>query len=118
MQMHRTVHMLLSASIIALGSTTAYAQDAQPSAQGPAAAEAPADQAIADEPAEADQTIVVTARKREETLQDVPIAVTAVSGDLIERRGFTQIKDVAQLTPSLNVNGDSVGRVFVAIRGV
>jgi iron complex outermembrane receptor protein len=64
------------------------------------------------------EEIVVTARKREESLQDVPIAVTAVTGETIERRGFTQIKEVAQLTPSLNVNGDSVGRVFVAIRGV
>jgi len=65
-----------------------------------------------------DQAIIVTARKREERLQNVPVAVTAVSGDVIERRGFQQIKDVAQLTPSLDTNSDSAGRVFIAIRGI
>lgn len=64
------------------------------------------------------QDIVVTARKRAENLKDVPIAVTAVSGDEIEKRGLVSVKDVAQLTPSLNVNSDGAGRVFVAIRGV
>jgi iron complex outermembrane receptor protein len=62
--------------------------------------------------------IVVTARKREETLQDVPVAATAISGDLVEKRGLASIKDIATLTPGLNVNGDAAGRAFVAIRGV
>ena len=65
-----------------------------------------------------EQEIVVTARKREESLQDVPVAVTAVTGETIEKRGLTQVKEVAQLTPSLNVNSDGVGRVFIAVRGV
>ena len=64
------------------------------------------------------QEIVVTARKREERLKDIPIAATAISGDVIQKRGLVSIKDVAQLTPSLNVNSDGAGRVFVAIRGV
>ena len=114
--MYRTVHMLLSASAIALGSTTAIAQDVEPAAQEPTQAETEA--ATAEQPAEGDQTIVVTARKREERLQDVPVAVTAITGELIEKRGLVQIKDVAALTPSLNVNSDSVGRVFLAVRGV
>jgi iron complex outermembrane receptor protein len=110
--------MLLSASAIALGTTSAYGQDAVAPAAAPQAAaeEAPAPSDAA-EP-ENDQAIVVTARKRTEVIQDVPVAVTAVSGDTIEKRGLTQIKDVAQLTPSLNVNSDGVGRVFIAVRGV
>jgi iron complex outermembrane receptor protein len=83
------------------------ATEAAPAAQDAAAAEP-----------ENDQAIVVTARKRSEVLQDVPVAVTAVTGETIEKRGLTQIKDVAQLTPSLNVNSDGVGRVFLAVRGV
>ena len=113
--MHRTVHMLLSASVIALGSTTAYAQDTAAPAEQPAA-EAPAEPATAE--AEGDQTIVVTARKREESLKDVPVAATALSGDLIEKRGYVAVKDVAQQTPSLNINSDGAGRAFVSIRGV
>lgn len=110
--------MLLASTAIALA-TPAIAQDQAPA---PAATTKP----TAGEPAAApaqeaqpgDQAIVVTARKREETLQNVPVAVTAVSGDVIERRGLRQIKDVAQLTPSLNTNSDSTGRVFIAIRGI
>jgi iron complex outermembrane receptor protein len=53
--------------------------------------------------AETDE-IVVTTRKREENLQDVPIAVTAISGDFIERAGVRDLRDIAQLDPSLSVN--------------
>ena len=109
--------MLLAGTAIALA-TPALAQDQTPAPDQPQSEQttpAPAGVAPA---APQEQEIVVTARKREETLQDVPVAVTAVTGETIERRGFTQIKEVAQLTPSLNVNGDSVGRVFIAIRGV
>src|SRR6478609_6665310 len=79
------------------------------------AAPAPAGAAPA---AAQEQEIVVTARKREERLKDIPVAATAISGEVIERRGLVSIKDVAKLTPSLNVNSDGAGRVFVAIRGV
>ena len=65
-----------------------------------------------------DQEIVVTARKREESLKDVPVAATAITGDVIEKRGFTSVKDVAQLTPSLNINSDGAGRAFISVRGV
>lgn len=71
-----------------------------------------------EEGAESSGDIVVTARKREESLKDVPVAATAISGDEIERRGFTAVREVAQLTPSLNINSDGAGRAFVSIRGV
>jgi iron complex outermembrane receptor protein len=115
--MHRSLQLLLSASAIAVGSTAAHGQDNTTGTTQPPAAQAATGTAAVDEP-EGDQTIVVTARKREENLQDVPVAVTAVTGETIEKRGLVQIKDVAALTPSLNVNSDSVGRVFIAVRGV
>ena len=62
--------------------------------------------------------VIVTARKREERLQDVPIAVTAVSGETLEREQINVIKDVAGLTPGLNISSDAVGRAFMSIRGV
>lgn len=62
--------------------------------------------------------VVVTARKREERLQDVPIAVTAVTGETLEREQINVIKDVAALTPGLNISSDAVGRAFMSIRGV
>lgn len=65
-----------------------------------------------------EQEIVVTARKRQETLKNVPVAATAITGDTIEKRGLTSVKEVAALTPSLNINSDGAGRAFIAIRGV
>jgi iron complex outermembrane receptor protein len=65
-----------------------------------------------------DADIVVTARKRSETLLNVPGSVSSVSGDTIERRGLNSVREVAALTPGLNVNSDGAGRAFVAIRGV
>ncbi|WP_148274843.1 TonB-dependent receptor [Novosphingobium sp. PP1Y] len=62
--------------------------------------------------------IVVTARKRTETLKDVPVAATAVTGDIIEKRGLSSVRDIASLTPGLNINSDGGGRAFIAIRGV
>ena len=50
------------------------------------------------------ETIVVTAQKKEERLQDVPIAVTAVTGETLEREQINLVKDVAALTPGLNIS--------------
>jgi outer membrane receptor protein involved in Fe transport len=45
------------------------------------------------------EEIVVTARKREESLQDVPVSVTAFSASDLERRGFSGLDDIAAATP-------------------
>lgn len=62
--------------------------------------------------------VVVTARKREETLLDVPVAATAFTGALLESRGINSVREAATLTPGLNINSDGAGRAFVSIRGV
>ena len=62
--------------------------------------------------------LVVVARKREERLQDVPISVSAVTAETLETQQIYAVKDIAAITPSLNINSDSVGRAFISIRGV
>ncbi|MEA3011637.1 MAG: iron complex outerrane recepter protein [Sphingomonadales bacterium] len=47
--------------------------------------------------------IVVTARRREESLQNVPIAVTAFSGEALERQGATDITDLNDTTPNVTL---------------
>lgn len=47
--------------------------------------------------------IVVTATKREQTLQDVPVAVSVTSGETIERAQIRDLKDLQTLVPSLRV---------------
>lgn len=50
------------------------------------------------------EEIIVTATKRAEDLQDIPIAVTALSETTLREAGVENIADVAQLVPSLTVN--------------
>ena len=47
------------------------------------------------------EDIIVTARKREERLQDVPVAISALSGDSLRQRGAFDIKAVASLSPGV-----------------
>lgn len=52
--------------------------------------------------------IVVTARKREERLLDIPIAVTALSSEQIERAGIENLADVARFTPGFTFSDTAV----------
>jgi iron complex outermembrane recepter protein len=65
--------------------------------------------------------IVVTARKREENVQDVPIAVTALSGAALEARGIGSVTELARVTPNLQFTpgqGGNSGAIAPFIRGV
>jgi iron complex outermembrane receptor protein len=64
------------------------------------------------------EQITVTARKRDESLLDVPISISAVSEETMARNSMRSIADVAPTVPGLNINSDSVGRAFVSIRGI
>lgn len=65
------------------------------------------------------EEIVVTARKRTETLLEVPVAVTAFTADAIEAGGFENVADLAMLTPNLSYQS-TYGRHFdrPVIRGM
>lgn len=56
------------------------------------------------------EELVVTAQKREERLQDVPVSVAAVGEDQLQRQNITTLSDLSRAVPSLSSNG--------AIRGV
>lgn len=64
--------------------------------------------------------VVVTATRREESIQEVPVAVTALSGMQLERAGVQDLRDLPTLSASFNMNSsqtESQGSVF-RIRGV
>lgn len=64
-------------------------------------------------------SIVVTAQKREQNLQDVPVVVTAVGAKLLQDTGIKDIKDLTILTPGLTVTSTSSEASTTArIRGV
>jgi len=84
-----------------------------------AQADAAAPQVATSGSAESNGDIVVTARRREETISKVPISITAVSGETIQSRNIVSLTDFTKLTPGLNVSIVSSGRFnpFVVIRG-
>lgn len=67
-----------------------------------------------------DGVIVVTARRREENLLDVPIAITAYSGDQLARTGVLDITDISDTTPNVTLeNSRATNSTLTAfIRGV
>ena len=78
---------------------------------------------VADAQEEADRdpffsdAIIVTAQRREQSIQDVPVAVTAVSGEQLEVIAATQVSDLEALTPGL-VWGEGGTSQYPTIRGV
>ncbi len=85
-------------------SGTAHAQDATPQA-------------------EADNTdenvIIVQARRQDETLQEVPVTVTVISGETLAQYGVDQVADVVSRVPTLNVQvGGSGSGGQLSLRGV
>ncbi len=83
-----------------------------------AVATAVAAPAIADEQSGLDE-IVVTARKREENLQDVSLSITAIPAAEIERQGVSDVSDVARLDASLIYDkGYSATDNRISIRGL
>ena len=48
------------------------------------------------------EEIVVTARKKEENLQDIPLSITAFSAEELSRRGLQEMEDIALFTPGFN----------------
>jgi iron complex outermembrane recepter protein len=63
------------------------------------------------------QEIVVTAQKRSEDLQKIPVAVTAESGDTLVQQGVTDVRDLAQLIPAIELGQDYI-YTQIDIRGV
>lgn len=95
----------VSLTAIALSSAPAFAQAAPPP------------------PAENEtiglEDIIVQARKVNENLQDVPVAVTAFTGESLEAQGAIRVQDIANFTPGLYIRSgsNSPAGITVALRG-
>ena len=113
-------HLRLFASgtalVIALHASSAFAQvttSAAPAPQRPAS-----ESSSAAAPTSVDE-IIVTAQKRSQNLQDVPIVVTTVSHQLLQDSGVKDIKDLTLLTPGLLVTSTtSEASTTARIRGI
>ena len=67
------------------------------------------------------EEVIVTAQKREQSIYDVPVAISAFSAATIERQGISDLTDIGKFVPNLNVTGFSAGHTSSAnpfIRGI
>jgi iron complex outermembrane recepter protein len=63
------------------------------------------------------EEVVVTAQKRTESLQDVPISITAVSGDKMAENGVFKIEDLQTFTPNLSMTETGIS-TQIYVRGI
>lgn len=101
----RIVFLVLNISILALATSLSYAQSKGANSETDEAG-------ILEE-------ILVTARKREEMLKDVPVSVTAFTSADIESAGIETPADFIALTPNVTLyQVQNVGNSYVTIRGI
>ncbi|MDQ0466887.1 outer membrane receptor protein involved in Fe transport [Caulobacter ginsengisoli] len=63
--------------------------------------------------------VIVTARKREENIQNIPVAVSALSGKQLERQSLKSIEDISASMPQLTVSrGSSGSGATISVRGI
>jgi outer membrane receptor protein involved in Fe transport len=103
---HSTAGARLAVSLLAGTSVLAFT---------PAAAQdAPAETASSS----STNTIIVTALKREQDLQDVPLAITALGTEQLDDLQVNELKDVVKFLPSVSIQGGTPGFNQVYFRGV
>lgn len=64
------------------------------------------------------EEIVVTAQRREQGVQDVPIAITALTGTFLSDRQIYDTESLSQYTPSLHIFAEQTGSEFYTVRGI
>ena len=103
------------AAILGAHATAAVAADAPAEASGPADA-APADAA----PAEAVglEEVTVTATRRSESIQNVPITVQALTGDTLTKLNVTTFDDFVKYTPNVTTANLGPGQSSIFMRGL
>jgi iron complex outermembrane receptor protein len=105
-----------TALVTALSSVPAVAQDSNSAATK---AEVAVQPQTADEVAEEEGVIVVTAQKRAENVQDVPISIAAFSGETLEKDNVFNIEGLAKVTPNFHAaKGAQSSYVRLSIRGI
>ena len=100
---------VLLATTSLLFTEAAVAQTSSPTAASGVAADEQAGQRVED--------IIVTAQRRGENLQKVPISITAVTAEKLQATGVTGLQDINLITPSLNLQ-ISAGNLNPTLRGI
>ena len=104
--------------LLAFGATPAFAEEtAAGDAAATSAGTADASDQVDDDVSRGD-VIIVTARRRQETAQEVPVAISVIRGDSIEATGNFNVVKLQQLAPTLQVYTSNPRNTSVNIRGL
>lgn len=109
--------------LIAPAAETKKDEPAAPSAPAPAEPSTPPPATTEPKPKEhraalAVEEIVVTAQRQEESINDVPIAVSAFSGEALQALGVTDTRDLGNVIPGLSVSNSGFNKPVYTLRGV
>ena len=108
--------LLAGAALLAIAALAQRAQAAEDAQRpGQDAADQPA---VATGSAQNGDAIVVTARRRTETAQDIPLAISVVGGDQLDSTGSFNVGRLQQLTPALQFYSSNPRNTAVNIRGI
>jgi len=64
------------------------------------------------------QEIVVTAQKRQQNVDSVPMSITTASGEQLENAGIRDVSDLPKITPGLTYSENQMGRPDYTLRGI
>lgn len=64
------------------------------------------------------ETVIVTAQRRDQSLQDVPLAVTTIGGDALSNRGLMEVRDLVELTPGATFTFINAAEPVLSLRGI
>lgn len=64
------------------------------------------------------EEVLVTATKRSESVQDVPLAITALSGDFVSKMNLDDVKDLVSFTPGVTGNSQDSFIDAISVRGI
>ena len=117
----RILPIVAAVAALAAGGAAAAAADdtGSDAAAADAAAAPPTPSGASSAPGgEVLQEVVVTAEKRTSTVQDTPISMTAISGDLMQQQGISSITDIIQNVPGLSMRTAGPGQTELEMRGL
>lgn len=106
MKLNPKIATAVAAILSAPSTAIVYAQEAN---TAPAAATTPGNEI---------QEVVVTAERRTENLQDVPITVQVMSGDQLQQLNVTSFNDLMKYTPNVTYSGNGPGTGNIFMRGL
>jgi iron complex outermembrane receptor protein len=110
----RTSYLMSCAVIALMGTSAARAADTAPAPDAGAAATSTADEA----PVTGIQDIVVTAQRRSESIQKVPLTIQAFSGEMLSQLNVTSFDDLVKYTPNVTFGNNGPGQGNVFMRGL